>query len=230
MAVSENAREKYWRTAIVISALINILLITGFGILLDMSNEATSQEEYIEMNLSAEETITSNLLSSGNDSSPNNTTEKRQGTILPLATVSAVYSDDGGIPVTSIAKEEVAFNGTGAKGTVGENLVESGIDAKENSKRKPNYRRPQLRYKVEPVYSEEARKQGWEGTVSVEVQVLASGGIGNVAILHSSGYSVLDEAAVEAVRQWRFDPAQEIANGQAVSCTIKIPIGFSLKR
>ncbi|MFW6162471.1 MAG: energy transducer TonB, partial [Planctomycetota bacterium] len=47
-----------------------------------------------------------------------------------------------------------------------------------------------------------------------------------VRVARSSGHAVLDEAAVAAVRRWRFTPAR--AGGAAVTAEVEIPIRFRL--
>ena len=66
---------------------------------------------------------------------------------------------------------------------------------------------PAIRVEVQPDYTEEARRQRIEGEVLLEVIVLADGSIGSVRVLRSLGYG-LDEAAIRAMRQWRFVPAR----------------------
>lgn len=70
-----------------------------------------------------------------------------------------------------------------------------------------------------PHYPRLARIRGWEGTVTVEVRVEADGTPGEVRVVSSSGYHALDEAAVEAVRGWRFSPALRRGRPVASSCT-----------
>jgi len=77
-----------------------------------------------------------------------------------------------------------------------------------------------------PVYPRSARERGEGGTVLLEVEVLASGRCGTVAVLESSGHALLDEAAVYAVRQWVFKPARRWH--QPVPFWVEIPITFRL--
>ncbi len=77
-----------------------------------------------------------------------------------------------------------------------------------------------------PVYPLFARRQGFVGTVRLAVVVDVSGFPIQVGIKDSSGYSVLDEAAREAVQHWRFEPAQQA--GQAMIATVEVPIRFQL--
>ena len=57
-----------------------------------------------------------------------------------------------------------------------------------------------------PDYPERARRARWEGTVEMELMILLDGGVESVRILSSSGHDLLDEAALNAVRRWRFSP------------------------
>lgn len=77
-----------------------------------------------------------------------------------------------------------------------------------------------------PVYPRLAQERGEEGTVVVDVEVLASGRSGAVSVARSSGSMLLDEAARKAVRQWQFRPAHR--QGRAVAVTVEIPITFRL--
>jgi protein TonB len=79
-----------------------------------------------------------------------------------------------------------------------------------------------------PDYPSAARQRGWEGTVKLKVRVSASGQAEQVDIHQSSGYDLLDEAALEAVRQWRFVPAKR---GDApVASSVIVPLAFHLSR
>lgn len=77
-----------------------------------------------------------------------------------------------------------------------------------------------------PVYPYEARQQGWEGAVLVEAEVLPSGRCGQTRVLTSSGYRVLDESAIQAIRRWQFKPATRGA--VPVSVWVEIPVTFRL--
>jgi len=58
-----------------------------------------------------------------------------------------------------------------------------------------------------PVYPLLSRRQGEEGTVLLHILVKADGTAETVQIKQSSGYPLLDESALAAVKQWRFHPA-----------------------
>ena len=59
-----------------------------------------------------------------------------------------------------------------------------------------------------PPYPEIARRRGYEGTVKLKVEVLASGKVGSIIVQESSGYEILDRSALETVQDWRFIPAR----------------------
>src|SRR5579871_6035500 len=64
---------------------------------------------------------------------------------------------------------------------------------------------PTLLYKVEPEYSEEARKAKFQGTVVLYVEVDPSGHAINPKVIRSLGLG-LDEKAIEAIKKWKFKP------------------------
>jgi protein TonB len=78
-----------------------------------------------------------------------------------------------------------------------------------------------------PAYPLAARRMGLQGRVVLQVEVLAAGRCGRIAIQTSSGYAMLDNAALEAVKSWRFVPARQAGN--AVDKWFIIPVQFSLK-
>jgi TonB family protein len=61
-------------------------------------------------------------------------------------------------------------------------------------------------YCPEPRYPLMARQRGWQGVVDVGLQVLADGSVEDADLQRSSGFSVLDQAAVQVARQSRFTP------------------------
>lgn len=84
---------------------------------------------------------------------------------------------------------------------------------------------PQLVFKVEPEYTEEARKAKYQGTVTLYVVVDADGVVRTIRVAHSLGLG-LDEKAVEAVKQWKFIPGKK--DGRPVAVTASIEVTFRL--
>ena len=60
----------------------------------------------------------------------------------------------------------------------------------------------------------------------VSVEVGADGRAEDVTVAQSSGHLMLDAAAVEAVRRWRFAPAE--LGGMAIASRVEVPVRFSL--
>ena len=79
-----------------------------------------------------------------------------------------------------------------------------------------------------PRYPDLARQRGWQGTVLLLVQIDAQGVVTNVEVEESSGYQLLDAAAVNAVRQWRYKPARSPAG--PVATEELQPVTFRLPR
>ncbi len=86
--------------------------------------------------------------------------------------------------------------------------------------------RPELVHKVRPAYPERARRTHAQGAVVLQVRVGPDGRVTAVRVLRSAG-SDLDEAAVDAVRQWRYEPSRD-ADGRPVSVTTIVTIRFAL--
>ena len=77
-----------------------------------------------------------------------------------------------------------------------------------------------------PSYPRVARQRGWEGIVRIEAFVGKDGVPGPVGIKESSGYGVLDRAALKTVKRWKFSPAR--SGVMRFSSRITIPIRFTL--
>ena len=78
-----------------------------------------------------------------------------------------------------------------------------------------------------PPYPMVARRMGYHGKVVLDVEVLSEGKAGDVKLHQSSGYDILDNAALQTVKTWRFTPARRF--GQAVTQRFLVPIKFSLE-
>ncbi len=79
-----------------------------------------------------------------------------------------------------------------------------------------------------PLYPRIAREMGWQGTVVVRVEVQENGAPGTVAVGKSCGHEVLDDAAVAAVKGWRFTPLTD--GGFTFRTTVQVPVIFDLRR
>ncbi|MFZ4762619.1 MAG: TonB family protein [Alphaproteobacteria bacterium] len=77
-----------------------------------------------------------------------------------------------------------------------------------------------------PTYPASAKRRGLEGEVLLEVLVSKSGTAIEVTLHKTSGFSVLDEAAKEAVIAWQFIPAKQ--SEQPVEARVIVPVQFKL--
>jgi len=84
---------------------------------------------------------------------------------------------------------------------------------------------PALLYKVEPEFSEEARKAKYQGTVVLTIEVGEDGKARRFQVLRGLGLG-LDEKAIEAVTQWRFRPA--LRSGKPVPAPATVEVNFRL--
>ena len=86
---------------------------------------------------------------------------------------------------------------------------------------------PLYKENTPPVYPEVARVHGYEGIVLVSAEILPDGRVGNMKIRKSSGYAILDQSAIEAVKPWKFEPAKK--SGNPFTVWVELPIKFILR-
>lgn len=79
---------------------------------------------------------------------------------------------------------------------------------------------------MKPTYPRMSQRLNEQGTVTVRVLVRRDGTAGTVEVKSSSGYPRLDQAAIEAVRTWRFNPAT--MDGKPIDEWYIVPIPFKL--
>jgi protein TonB len=84
---------------------------------------------------------------------------------------------------------------------------------------------PKAIYSPDPEYSEEARKAKYQGVCVVSLIVGPDGKPRDLRVMRSLGLG-LDEKAIEAVNQWKFEPAQK--DGKAVAVAINVEVTFHL--
>jgi periplasmic protein TonB len=85
---------------------------------------------------------------------------------------------------------------------------------------------PSIIYRVEPTYSEEARKAKYQGVVVLSAIVRKDGSIEILKVVRSLGLG-LDENAIQALKQWKFRPG--LRNGVPVDVALNIEVNFSLR-
>jgi len=85
---------------------------------------------------------------------------------------------------------------------------------------------PIYKHNISPPYPLLARRRGHQGTVLLEVLVSTDGKAASIRLSRSSGYSILDRAAIKGVRDWLFYPAKR--GDELFEMWVKIPIRFKL--
>lgn len=83
------------------------------------------------------------------------------------------------------------------------------------------------RKQTPPIYPRRAFELGQEGTVMLHAKVMPTGIPRELKIAESSGYRLLDMAALEAVKQWEFEPT--IINGNASPSWVRVPVRFVIQ-
>jgi protein TonB len=78
-----------------------------------------------------------------------------------------------------------------------------------------------------PRYPPRAKRLKQQGVVFLNVWVSAKGRVQRLDIRKSSGFSMLDQAARESVKKWKFKPARQ--NRKQVDSKVIIPVRFELK-
>ena len=87
--------------------------------------------------------------------------------------------------------------------------------------------RPGVQRQTPPVYPPRAIALRQEGTVLLDVYLHADGRPGKLRVLHSSGYPLLDTAALDSVKDWLFHaPA---AKGARTDQRVRVPVRFELR-
>jgi periplasmic protein TonB len=152
--------------------------------------------------------------------------------IQPDANIPKIDMDRYGDP---LAKSGIASNGPGSGGGIG-----SGPGGGVGSGRGPGYgpgsggnmgggayrigggvSAPSVIFKVEPEYSEEARKAKFQGTVILFVIVDEKGNPRDLKVIRPLGLG-LDQKAIEAVEKWKFSPGKKDGKPVAVQATIEV--------
>jgi len=81
---------------------------------------------------------------------------------------------------------------------------------------------PRKTHDVPPVYPEEAKVAGVGGVVILEIRIDGDGSVVDAAVLKS--IPMLDQAAQEAVLQWKYEPM--LLNGEPVDVIMTVTINF----
>jgi protein TonB len=102
-----------------------------------------------------------------------------------------------------------------------------GRESLENNQGTVTYARPRYKHNPPPRYPRIAKRRGYEGRTVLQVEVFETGEVGTIVISQSSGFDVLDQAALKSVKHWTFVPGTE--NGKPVRQWVAVPVRFDLK-
>lgn len=82
-----------------------------------------------------------------------------------------------------------------------------------------------LTHKVDPVYPEEAKKEGLSGEVVLALHISKDGTVENIRVV--KGPQVFQHSALDAVKQWRYQPF--LLNGDPIAVDTQVTVVFSPK-
>jgi protein TonB len=130
------------------------------------------------------------------------------------------------IPEKTAEKTESHFN---SEPTASQTLLNAAKqEAATTSPLKMIYKaRPIYRSNPSPKYPRIARIRGYEGNVLLDVLVNKDGKVHDLKIFRSSGYLLLDKAAISSVKYWLFEPG--MIGDEKVDMWVRVPIRFELK-
>jgi protein TonB len=154
----------------------------------------------------------------------------------PVASVPADQRDAVGAPSTKPSTTQGAGEGGSAGGGTGRGVGEGegpGIGAGSGGgtgggpyRAGAGIEPPRLLQEVKAGYAEDARRQGIQGHVALEIVVRRDGSVGSVRVVRGL-HSGLDRMAMDAVRQWRFAPARR--HGVPVDVIAEVSVQFKLR-
>ena len=98
-------------------------------------------------------------------------------------------------------------------------LMGQSVSAQSTQKEKPQEPSVKVVHRVEPVYPDEAQREGVQGKVVLDVTVEANGEVSMATVVN--GHRLLNQAAIDAVKQWRF------TNTYNSPVTIQITFAFN---
>lgn len=244
------AKSKRWRKAMIASFMIHAVILTSVGWVASRSltqHEVT--EQYVELDLSQDADLPPG--ENQNSSTPGSGTTALLATPQQAAPAAAtsfaseapnVVASTSSLSVISTeVSTSVSVSGAGGadriSGGSGQGQAsgggsgaggDSGAGSGGSGRGSGGYTHPGILAQVTPIYPESARRQGIQGTVVLKIQILSNGRSGFVSVYRSSGNDSLDDAAVEAVQQWRFTPAEDRSTSQAITCITTMPVVFRL--
>jgi len=143
--------------------------------------------------------------------------------VAPVAVPTEIPAEDFGLASASLGAVDAGVPG-GALGGVEGGMP--GAPAEEPIRVGGEVQAPKKLKDVPPEYPTMARNARIEGTVILEAVIDSRGIVADVRVLKS--IPLLDDAAVEAVKQWRYQAT--LLNGQAVPVVMTVTVNFGLEK
>jgi TonB family protein len=202
-----------------VSASIVIHIAAGLFLILGLPNDLR-----LSPNLNKANSIWVSL-----ESVSGKTTDRKQSSdVTPLTSVISTISATKNVPVQSYTvKEDRGGKAGSATDTESStNLSDATASPEAGYSSAFVTASPLYRENTPPVYPALAKLRGYEGVVLVYAEILSDGRVGSTAISKSSGYTILDKSAMEAVKLWKFEPAKKA--GKPFAIRVKLPIKFVL--
>ena len=158
---------------------------------------------------------------------PSKSPEPTPVELKPAVAAKATVSPQAVEPVASTAvdKEGVPEH---RKSEIPAKALVNHTDTSASREQQARFVAASYRHQTAVPYPKLARRRGQEGTVWLNVQVDTAGGVSDIQVLESSGFSQLDQAALKTVRRWHFIAARR--DGQAEVSYVKIPVKFQLDK
>lgn len=167
-------------------------------------------------------------------------TEAIQAVFAPVAPAAPDSRDRAGLPWRPSPDLEADSHGSGAGGGIGSgqgtglgpgdgNGIGAGTGGGTGGgpyRPGTGISAPSILREIRPDYTDEGRRRGVEGDVVLEIVVRADGSVGSVKMLQGLGAG-LDQRAIDAVRQWRFNPARRY--GTPVDVIVEVAVEFKLR-
>lgn len=113
-------------------------------------------------------------------------------------------------------------------GVVFASVMAVGAQDEEVLRPGPGITLPKPTHEQRPQYTKEAMAAGIQGTVLLSIVVQKDGSVGGVDVVRSLDKTYgLDDAAVAAARQWRFEPGRK--DGKPVAVEVALELTFTLR-
>lgn len=229
----------HWRKAMAISVCLHIFIVIAAGHLLAVLTVPLPRLEEVILKIdlvnAPADRLENSIVSTESPQLPDTAkqppaestpvmsiqTEPIDNVPDPLVTTRELVMTAAEVPPSAPASNQSASSATANTATPSAMPV-SGRDSHSS------IAAPGILAKVDPIYPSAARQAGLEGTVILRIQILANGRPDEITIIQSTGYPVLDDAAVTAVRKWQFIPAKDRSSGRTIACTTTLPVSFHL--